>query len=227
MSTDAFNSPTGQYYIRNEESFSGIKVVEPDSEPSSGLQAEVIVGRPIEVYCPTVQQLVSNCYSMGATHSDLFNLSGNLWHFPMAAINSLSMKLPHLNPINIFLHPTQSTQRVVKNGSSPGKTVMDNATNIRELCLILARLELGNSSLNTTFLAVLRRQTKVLVGLRKKVWRTLRYDIHSEFSVSSSVPAEDIDARLLFVFLSFSPLNHQPFHQTNSGTFSPLRSDCL
>ena len=72
MSTDAFKLPTDQYYIRNEESFSGLKIIVDDSEPSS--EGKVPVGRPVKVYCPTVQQLASNFYSMAATHSDLFNL---------------------------------------------------------------------------------------------------------------------------------------------------------
>ena len=65
MSTDNKALPTGEYYIRNEGTFAGRNLREDKSL------------RPKKVYCPTdisEAQLVSNLYSMAATHSDLFNL---------------------------------------------------------------------------------------------------------------------------------------------------------
>jgi hypothetical protein len=64
MSTDLVLS-TGQYYIRNQEKFAGRNAREDKSLLPKG------------VYCPTDDaegQLVSDLYSMAATHSDLFNL---------------------------------------------------------------------------------------------------------------------------------------------------------
>jgi hypothetical protein len=63
MSTDLVLS-TGQYHIRNQETFAGRNARE---------DASLL---PKKVYCPTDDaeaQLVSDLYSMAATHSDLFN----------------------------------------------------------------------------------------------------------------------------------------------------------
>src|SRR5258707_14327203 len=66
----SFLLPTGQYFIRNEETFVDRNLVEDRT------------GHPKAVFCPAdvhEAQLASNLYPMGATHSDLFTILYSHW----------------------------------------------------------------------------------------------------------------------------------------------------
>ena len=70
MSADPLVLPTGQYFIRNEETFAGRNLVEDRT------------GHPKAVFCPAdvaEAQLASGLYPMGETYSDLFTNSFSQW----------------------------------------------------------------------------------------------------------------------------------------------------